>query len=71
MLQIDLKPGETVQIGSIGTVTLKEKSGQVARLSFDVDRDVPIRRISQQSPASANTSCWSTLGPSTTRLRAI
>lgn len=52
MLRIDLRPGETIRIGDIATVTLEEKSGQIARLAFDADRSVPIKRLEQHSPAS-------------------
>lgn len=53
MLRIDLRPGETVRIGDIATVTLEEKSGQIARLAFEADRSIPIRRDGQRnSPAS-------------------
>lgn len=47
MLSIDLKPGETVVIGKDGEirVTLEEKKGQVARLSFEADRSIPINRV--------------------------
>lgn len=47
MLSIDLKPGETVVIGKDKDikVTLEEKKGQMARLSFDADRSIPIARV--------------------------
>lgn len=47
MLKIDLKPGESLVIGSgknAVTVTMDEKKGQVARLSFEADKSVPINR---------------------------
>lgn len=52
MLRIDLRPGESIRIGDFATVTLEEKSGQVARLSFDADRSIPIKRVESNSPAS-------------------
>lgn len=45
MLILDLSPGERVQIGSDVTVTMEKKTGQVARLAFDADRSIPIRRV--------------------------
>lgn len=52
-LRIDLRPGETIRIGDIATVTLEEKSGQIARLSFEADRSIPIKRVqNDHSPAS-------------------
>lgn len=50
MLKIDLKPGESVSIGSYATITLEEKSGQIARLAIQAERSVPISRA---LPASA------------------
>lgn len=44
MMQIDLKPGELLRIGD-AVVRLDQKSGQVARLSIEADRSVPIKRI--------------------------
>lgn len=43
-LKLEVRPGETITIGDNVTVTLEEKSGQVARLSFEADRDIPIRK---------------------------
>lgn len=45
MLTIDLEPGESVRIGDIAVVTLREKSGRRARVEFQADRSVPIQRI--------------------------
>lgn len=47
MLSIDLKPGETVVIGKDKEikVTLEEKKGQMARLTFEADRSIPITRV--------------------------
>ena len=47
MLSIDIKPGETVVIGQDKDikVTLEEKKGQMARLTFDADRSIPITRV--------------------------
>lgn len=45
MLTIDLEPGESVRIGDVAVITLREKSGRRARVEFQADRSVPIRRI--------------------------
>lgn len=45
-LKLEVRPGETITIGDNVTVTLEEKSGQVARLSFEADRNIPIRKSS-------------------------
>lgn len=50
-LRIDLKPGESIAIGDFAVVTLEQKSGQIARLAFQADKSVPIRRASAASPA--------------------
>jgi len=52
MLHIDLKPGERVKIGGEATITLEKKSGQVARLSIEADKNVSIQRINSASPAA-------------------
>lgn len=49
-LKLEVRPGETITIGDNVTVTLEEKSGQVARLSFEADRNIPIRK-SEATPA--------------------
>lgn len=51
VLKLEIRPGESVQIGDNVTLTLEEKSGQVARLSFDADKSVSIRRKAQATPA--------------------
>lgn len=45
MLRIDLKPGEKLQIGD-ATVTLEQKSGQLARLVIDADKSIPVKKLS-------------------------
>lgn len=50
MLKLELTPGESVRIGDNVVVTLEKKTGQVARLSFEADRSIPIQRI--ERPAS-------------------
>lgn len=50
-LRIDLKPGESVSIGTLAIVTLEEKSGKLARLSIQADRSVPINRINTPTAA--------------------
>lgn len=46
MLTIELLPGDSVRIGEYAVVTLEEKSGRRARIAFDADRSIPIKRIS-------------------------
>lgn len=53
MLTIDLEPGESVRIGDIAVVTLREKSGRRARIEFQADRSIPIRRASS-APTEAS-----------------
>lgn len=49
MLRLDLKPGESVKIGNVAVITLEEKSGKTARVSFQADRSVPITRMSRDN----------------------
>lgn len=42
-LKLDVRPGDTVTIGDGIELVMEEKSGQIARLSFDAPKDVPIR----------------------------
>lgn len=51
MLKLDLRPGESVRIGDIAVITLEDKSGKTARLSFDADKSVRISRVMHNSPA--------------------
>ncbi|QRE00598.1 hypothetical protein [Pseudomonas phage Itty13] len=53
-LKIDLRPGQSVQIGDV-TVKMVKKSGQIASLVIEAPQDVPIkgphlREVSQQAP---------------------
>lgn len=43
-LTVDLKPGERLQIGD-ATVTLVQKSGQLARLVIDADKSIPVGKL--------------------------
>lgn len=52
MLKLDLNVGQSIQIGDNVTLTLEKKTGQVARLSFNADRSVPIRRVSSDTGAA-------------------
>lgn len=47
MLKIELRPGEAISIGN-AVVTLEAKSGQVARLSVQADKSIPVSRVRQQ-----------------------
>lgn len=49
MLRLDLKPGESVRIGSFATITLEDKSGKSARIAFQADRSVPITRVAAET----------------------
>lgn len=51
--KIDLEPGQSVAIGDFGTITLEKKSGQSARLSFQVDKTIALRRVENHVAASA------------------
>ena len=44
MLKIDLAAGESITIGNNIVVTMEEKSGQRARLSFMADKSIPIKK---------------------------
>lgn len=46
MLKLDLKPGQSISIGN-AIVTLEKKSGQIATLTIDADKSVPIKRLAQ------------------------
>lgn len=50
MLKLDLSPGESIRIGNDVVMTLEKKTGQVARLAFDADKSIPIRRIERETP---------------------
>lgn len=50
MLKLDLNVGQSVRIGNDVVITLEKKTGQVARLSFEADRSIPIRRVERESP---------------------
>lgn len=51
MLKIEISPGESIQVGHDVVVTLDRKTGQTARLSFEADRSIPIRRIEAETPS--------------------
>ena len=53
MLKIDLKPGESVRIGDVAVITLEDKSGQRARIAFQADRSIPIRRVERPVASDA------------------
>jgi hypothetical protein len=48
-LKIDLRPGEKLQIGD-ATVTLVQKSGQLASLSIEADKSIPVKKVAEQAP---------------------
>lgn len=50
MLNIDLKPGESISIGNgMAVITLESKSGNMARLSVKADKSVPVSRVQVNS----------------------
>lgn len=50
MLKLDIRVGESVQIGS-AVVTLEQKSGQIARLAIQADKNIPVHRINKTTTA--------------------
>lgn len=52
-LKLEVRPGESITIGDGVIVTLEEKSGQIARLSFQADRSIPIKRVEQGGSSMA------------------
>ena len=50
MLKLDIRVGESVQIGA-AVVTLEQKSGQIARLAIKADKSVPVSRVTQPTTA--------------------
>lgn len=54
MLRLDVAVGESVDIdnGRV-VVTVERKSGQLARLSFEAARNIPIRRLAPTEPQTA------------------
>ena len=51
MLKLDIKPGESIRIGDYATITLEEKSGQIARLSISANKEIPIKRAGPSNAA--------------------
>ena len=52
-LILELRPGESISIGNgMAVITLESKSGQVARLSVQADKSVPVQRSPQASGIS-------------------
>lgn len=45
MLMLEMQPGQSVQIGDNVVVTLRKKTGRAARLAFDADKSVSIKRL--------------------------
>lgn len=48
-LTIDLRIGETLQVGD-ATITMSQKSGQLARLVIEAGKEVPVKKLGA-SPA--------------------
>ncbi len=53
MLKIDLKPGQAIAIGD-AIITLEAKSGQLARLSVQADKSIPVRKVQEQGASVAS-----------------
>ncbi len=49
-LSIDLKPGQKLQVGE-ATITLEQKSGQLARLVIDAPKSVAVKKLDSASPS--------------------
>lgn len=49
-LNIDIRPGETLQIGDI-TISMVKKSGQLARLVINADKSVEIKHVTPSNTA--------------------
>lgn len=43
--------GESIAIGSLATITLEHKSGQIARLAIHADKSIPVQRVQTASTA--------------------
>ena len=52
MLKLDIRPGESIAIGTYAVVTLEEKSGKIARLAIDADKSIQVSRIHTKNAAS-------------------
>lgn len=50
-LRIDIKPGESIRIGDVAVITLEDKTGKLARLSIQADKQVKVSRVPSQSTA--------------------
>ncbi|HJV52782.1 MAG TPA: carbon storage regulator [Noviherbaspirillum sp.] len=51
MLKLDIRVGESIAIGSLATITLEHKSGQIARLAIHADKSIPVQRVQTASTA--------------------
>lgn len=51
MLVLKMRIGESVRIGDVATVTLKERDGNSVSISVDADKSVPVRRVSPNNQA--------------------
>lgn len=45
-MTVDIKPGQKLQIGD-ATITLEQKSGQLARLVIDAPKSVTIKKLTE------------------------
>lgn len=51
-LIMDIKPGESLDLGGLVRVELVQKSGRIARLKVTAPKDVEIRRSGEPIPES-------------------
>lgn len=51
MLVLKIRIGESVKIGDVALVTVKERDGNIISLAVDADKSVPVRRVSASNQA--------------------
>lgn len=51
LLRIDIKPGESIRIGDVAVITMEKKLGNIARITIEADKSVPVSRVNRQSTA--------------------
>lgn len=51
MLVLKLRIGESVKIGDVALVTVKERDGNIISVAIDADKSIPVRRVSASSQA--------------------
>lgn len=51
LLRIDIKPGESIRIGDVAVITMEKKLGNIARITIEADKSVPVSRTNRQNTA--------------------